>query len=76
MPIPYGENNSWDTITNAIYNYEGSEGKEFWRQIEEYKLGQTNESKIGYQYNQSDNFPHIYQKVDKPTKSKSNLKKS
>ena len=69
IPIPFGEKKSWDTVTNAITTPDGPEGQEFWRQIEEYKLGQTLERKTGYQYSKSDNFPHIYEMVDKYDKA-------
>ena len=60
VPIGYETKNIKDAITDIILLPNSDETKQFWQEVNNYKLGQTKDTKVGYQYLIGRNFPFIY----------------
>eukprot|EP00356_Strombidium_inclinatum_P001781 CAMPEP_0170511214 /NCGR_PEP_ID=MMETSP0208-20121228/66182_1 /TAXON_ID=197538 /ORGANISM="Strombidium inclinatum, Strain S3" /LENGTH=139 /DNA_ID=CAMNT_0010794735 /DNA_START=330 /DNA_END=749 /DNA_ORIENTATION=+ len=70
VPINYDDRNSWEMLTNAIIAPTSVEGRQWWEEVRNYKLGQTNEDKTGYQYLLSKNFPAVFKMHGKSVNDK------
>ena len=70
MGLGFEPKTSWEILSTAITGPNTDEGRLWWKEIENYRLGQTNEKVFGYQYKEGSNFPIIYEKVKQviPTK--------
>ena len=54
---------AWQSVTTAIYNPDGNNGKLFWNKLQAYKTGDEKTEVVnGYQYNISQNFPFLFVK--------------
>ena len=75
VPIGYDSKNIKDAITDIILLPNSDETKQFWQEINNYKLGQTKDTKVGYQYLIGRNFPFIYKSEAVKQKSYKEKKK-
>jgi hypothetical protein len=75
VPINYEKKSVWDAMTDIILLPSSDESKLFFEEVANYKLGQTKDTKSGYQYLIGKNFPMIYESVEIPKKDKKEKKK-
>ena len=64
VPINYESKNVWDAMTNIILLPASDESRQFFSEVNNYKLGQSQDSKSGYQYLLGKNVPLIYESVE------------
>tara|TARA_B110000305_G_C19315016_1_gene575949 strand:+ start:500 stop:796 length:297 start_codon:yes stop_codon:yes gene_type:complete len=61
-PMDFNNKTSWGVMTDAIIAPKSVEGRQYWSEINNYKLGMTKEKQFGYQYLLGENFPVIFKK--------------
>ena len=62
---------AWESVTKAIYNPGGNNGKLFWQKLDAYKEGDAQQVvENGYQYKLSKRFPFqfVEKSLDQPKK--------
>ena len=68
--VRFDSDSGWGTISNAIIDPMGPDGKTWTSEIHNYMKGCTDTQKHGYQYQIGTNFPIFYKKKVEPIHKK------
>lgn len=62
-PMDFENKTAWEVMTNSIMLPNKVEGRQYWSELNNFKLGMTKDKQFGYQYLIGDNFPVIFKKT-------------